>query len=291
MTIDEAKRIVDEYEFKSVTTPDEEFMLTEAMGLLIEKTKDTQWMIRLGGYYYDKQDFDLALKYYEMADSYGDEWAPEGLGYIWYYGRTGEKNYEKAFHYYERAAANGFVSSAVKVADMYKNGYYVEQDYGKYVSMIEQLYRETEQSPDISEKVGIYVRLARIRKEQGDEDEALRLFLEAKSMLAHELEYDQFFGDLNVMKWLIEDMYTIKNFDRADFDLYDLYYLLKEPVKVRFHFEGGEHVVEAAEESGGAAVCFDGRWFRTADDFFRGAELGGERLPALYYKLYGFEVM
>ena len=47
MTIEEAEKIVDEYEFKSVTTPDEDFMLTEAMEFLIDKTKDTKWMVRL----------------------------------------------------------------------------------------------------------------------------------------------------------------------------------------------------------------------------------------------------
>ena len=89
MTIREAKRIVDEYELKSVLSPDEEFILIEAFNYIIEEAKDPRYMVRLGGYYYEQKDFDLALKYYEMADSYGDGWAPEGLGYIWYYGRTG----------------------------------------------------------------------------------------------------------------------------------------------------------------------------------------------------------
>ena len=291
MTISEAKKIVEKYEFKSVTSPDEEFMLIEAFEFLIGETKDPQWMVRLGGYYYDKRNFDLALKYYEMADSYGDSWAAEGLGYIWYYGRTGVKDYEKAFHYYQKAANNGYISSAVKVADMYKNGYFVEKDYGKYVSMIEDLYRKTRRRGYSHEKVSIFTRLARIRKEQGDNDEALRLLLDAKSMLADQLEFNQFFGDLNVMKWLTEDLYEVTEFDRADFDLYDLYYLLREPVKVRFRYDGGEHTVESVKEPDGIAVNYDGKWFRTIDDFFRGAELNGERLPALYYKLYGFEVM
>ena len=110
-------------------------------------------------------------------------------------------------------------------------------------------------------------------------------------MLADELEFNQFFGDLNVMKWLTEDLYTVTEFDRADFDLYDLYYLMREPVKVRFRYNDEEHIAEAVKEEGGIAVSFDGKWFRTIDDFFRSAELNGERLPALYYRLYGFEVM
>ena len=290
MTIDEARKIVNEYEYKSILSEDEEFMLTEAFNYLIEETKDYQWMERLGGYYYGKRDFDLALKYYEMADSFGDPWAPEGLGYIWYYGRTGEKDYEKAFNYYQRAAENGFMRSAVKVADMYKNGYFVEKDNDKYVSMIEDLYNKCKDF-FAWDNIDIFVRLARIRKEQGKTVEAIDLFLRAKSMLADKLEMDQFFGDLNVMKWLIEDLYTIEDFDRADFDLYDLYYLCEKPVTVRFRYDDKVYTVEAVQESETVAVKFDGKWFKTVDDFFKKAELDGVRLPALYYKLYGFEVM
>ena len=111
MTIREAKDIVEKHELKSVLSPDEEFMLTEAFNYIIEETKDPRYMVRLVGYYYEQKNFDPALKYYEMADSYGDKWAPEGLGYIWCYGRTGEKDYEKAFNYYSKAAKNGFLRS------------------------------------------------------------------------------------------------------------------------------------------------------------------------------------
>ena len=68
MTITEARKIIREYEYKSVITDDEEFLLLEALEFMIDATKDTQWMVRLGGYHYDKRNFDLALKYYEMAD-------------------------------------------------------------------------------------------------------------------------------------------------------------------------------------------------------------------------------
>lgn len=67
MTIAEARRIINEYEYKSVITDDEEFLLLEALEFMIEATKETEWMVRLGGYYYEKRSFDLALKYYEIA--------------------------------------------------------------------------------------------------------------------------------------------------------------------------------------------------------------------------------
>ena len=52
-------------------------MLLEAIKYLVEETGSTKWMIELGGYYYEQKKFDLALKYYELADTYGDKWAPQ----------------------------------------------------------------------------------------------------------------------------------------------------------------------------------------------------------------------
>ena len=51
MTLKEAMAIIDKYEFKSVLTGDEEFLLLEALDFMIETTKETQWMVRLGGYH------------------------------------------------------------------------------------------------------------------------------------------------------------------------------------------------------------------------------------------------
>lgn len=291
MTIKEAKRIVNNYEYKSVLTEDEAFLLTEAMEFLIEETKDTDWMVRLGGYYYEQKDFDLALKYYEMADSYGDKWAAEGLGYIWYYGRTGEKDYEKAFKCFEKAAENGQLRSAMKVADMYKNGYYVEKDYDRYCSMVEDLYKKVQYSGQWDVWNDIAIRLGRIRKEQGKTEEAEELFMEARRYLVSKLSYNPFFGDLNVMKWLTEDLYEIREFDRADFDLYDLYYLLREPVTVGFRYHDKDYTVEAVQEPESVSVHFDGKWYKDVSDFFLKAEIDGDRLPVLYYELSAFRVM
>ena len=121
--------------FYRMDDPSEEdiFLYTEAMDYLIRETADPETMLDLGGYYYEKKHFDLALKYYEMAAEYKLPYAYDCLGYIWYYGRTGRRDFEKAFHYYSLAKDAGILEAAVKVADMYKNGYYVEKDYEKYV--------------------------------------------------------------------------------------------------------------------------------------------------------------
>ena len=38
-------------------------------------------------------------------------------------------------------------------------------------------------------------------------------------------------------------------------------------------------------------IRFDDEWYRTADDYFAKAQIGGELLTTLYEELYGFEVI
>ena len=90
---------------------------------------------------------------------------------------------------------------------------------------------------------------------------------------------------------MIGDIYQLRTFSKEVFDLYDLYYLMLTPVKIRFTFEGDTHEVEASEEDGQIAIRFDDRWFRTIDDFFLKAELDGELLTSRYEELFDFEVL
>ena len=70
MTITEAKRICREYYELTNPSEDETFIFTEALQYLIDRTKDPAYMLDLCGYYYEKRQFDLALKYYELAAEY-----------------------------------------------------------------------------------------------------------------------------------------------------------------------------------------------------------------------------
>ena len=292
MTVIEAKRIVREFYDKSNPTEDDRFLFTEAMRFLIEETKDSNAMLNLGAYYYEEKEFDLALKYYDMAAEYDNMIAISNLGYIWYYGRTGEKNYEKAFYYFDRAAKAGDTIAAYKVADMYKNGYYVEKDYEKYKEIIEDLYKKITEDYDPDAPLPeIYTRLAKIRSEAGDTKEALRLYDEARSSLEYRIQWHPFFGDRNIMKWMIADIYKLRKFDPKDFSLYDLYYLLSTPAKARFLFEETPYEVEAVNEEGGIAIRFGETWYRDIDDFFAKAELEGELLTTRFEELYGWEVL
>jgi hypothetical protein len=102
----------------------------------------------------------------------------------------------------------------IKVADMYKNGYYVDKDLKKYEQIIEDLYPKVKDMNNVFDPVPeVFTRLARIRKEQGRVDDVVDLYLYAKDFLAQRIRYNPFFGDLNMMKWLIDDLYEIIEFD------------------------------------------------------------------------------
>ena len=292
MTIIEAKRICENY--YNLTNPGEEdrFMYAEALDYLIRETKDSDYMVDLGAMYYEQRRFDLALKYYEMAAEYDNLYAISDLGYIWYYGRTGEKDYGKAFFYFDKARQMGDLIAAYKVADMYKNGFYVQQDYEKYKGIIEELYPQVADARLLEDPLPeVFTRLAKIRSKEGNREEALRLYDIARDFLSQRIQSHPFFGNLNIMKWMIADIYELREFDPASMDLYDLYHILAVPAKVRFTFEGIPHEAESMKEDELIAVRFDRKWYRTVDDFFKKAEIDGELLTTLYEELFDFEIV
>jgi hypothetical protein len=228
-----------------------------------------------------------------MAAECGHPAADVCLGYIWYYGRTGRRDFEKAFHYYSRSMEAGNLQAAYKVADMYRNGYYVEKDYEKYCAMIEKLYPKIQNAMYLNDPLPeIYTRLARIRMEQERYEEAGELLVAAKDFLAERIAVNPFFGDLNIMKWLEEDLYRLpEKPDPAEMDLYDLYEVLKKPALVRFRYGKAAYEVRSVMEDGACVINFAGKWYRTCDDFFAKAKLSGKLLTGICRELYGWEVL
>ena len=293
MTIREALDIRDEFFIDLTHTDEEVFIFTEAMEFLIRETKEPEYMMNLGGYYYEQRQFDLALKYYEMAAEQGDIDAFICLGYIWYYGRTGAKDYKKAFFYFCAGRDAGDLQAAYKVADMYKNGFFVEKDYEKYCSIIEDLYPKIKRARYLGDPLPeIFTRLARIRMDQKRYGEAQSLLIRAKDFLAQRIREHSFFGDLSIMKWLIHDMYSLpEKFRPTDIDLYDMYHFLEKPVKVTFRCcKKTELEIRSSMEDGVCVIQFGGRWFRDVDDFFAKAEYDGELLTTMYEEFIGWEV-
>jgi len=298
MTIKEAENIRDEFAENTNPSESDVFIFTEAMDYLISEKNRPSDMMFLGGVYYDMQHFDLALKYYEMAAALEYTPAYECLGYIWYYGRTGDRDYKKAFECFSKAAGRGDMVAQYKLADMYKNGYYVAKDLKKYEEIIEKAYRELEAYREREIRISveapipeINTRLARIKKDRGEIDEAIELYLDAKRFLGARIKYNSFFGNLNIMMWLIDDLYSMMEFDNENFDFYDLYYLLTKPNKIKFLYNDNEYMVESELDGNECVIKFNNRWYHDRKEFFSKATIEDEKLTSIYDELYGFKLV
>ena len=180
-TIESAKQVLDDYYDLVHSKYEDDIQFIHALDFLIQETNNPEYMVELGGWYYGQKQFDLAEDYYLMAAKLNYVDAYECLGYIYYYGRVGQPDYEKAFHYYKLASDQGNIVAAYKLADMYKNGYYVQKDYPKYVQIIKGLYPLLQGATNTFDPVPeVYSRLAKIYVEEGNEDQAIQLLLIAK---------------------------------------------------------------------------------------------------------------
>lgn len=295
MNVKEARNLVQEFHKISMPSEHEVLAFTEAMNFLIEAENNPEDMMHLGGYYYGARKFELALKYYNMAAALEYDEADDCLGYIWYYGRTGNKDYKKAFIHFSKSAERGNLQSAYKVADMYKNGYYVEKDYEKYCEIIEKLYLKIRYADNVFAPLPeIFTRLAKIRTKQGKKKEAIKLYLKAKDFLAQRITYSDFFGDLNIMNWLVNDLYELQTLDITDdFDLFDLYYLLKYGTyTISFYYNREKYLIESVQDKGSCEwrLKFEDESYKNIEDFMTNAHIGKNKLASINSELYDFKV-
>ena len=291
-TIESSKQILDDYYDLTQPTYEDDIQLINALEYLIKETNNPEYMVELGGWYYGQKQFDLAEEYYLMAAKLDYNNAYECLGYIYYYGRVGQPDYEKAFHYYKLASDQGNLVAAYKLADMYKNGYYVQKDYPKYVQIIKDLYPKIQGATNTFDPVPeIYSRLAKIYVEEGNEDQAIQLLLIAKEFQSQRLIYSQFFGDLTIMKYIVNDLYSLIQFDPDYMDLFDLYYALQKPCEVAIEILGEDHIIEAKYEDGLFFICMDDKNYEDVDQFFLKAKINGEPLSTQYVNVNYIEIL
>lgn len=291
MTIHEAEQmIIDAY--SNYSLPEEnKIQLIEALEFLIKETHAPVHITHLGSVHYGDKRFDLALKYYELAASYDYAIAYQCLGYIWYYGRCGTIDYKKAYECYCKAAELGDTVAEYKIGDMYKNGYYVEQNYEKHCEIVEKVYERIKDKDIFNEPISsVFLRMARIRKGQGKTEASIELLMKAKEALRKYFVYSPDFYEVENMRCIIEELYGLIPCDMQDLNIFDLLYVLKTPCNVSFYYEDKRYEVESSEENGYMTVRFGDKWYRSIKEFFEGAKIGDDLLVTLSYELYNFEV-
>lgn len=297
MTIEEALEYIDNYDENENTSDDEEFQYIECLKFMIEETHDSKYMMWLGGRYHASYQFDLSYKYYEMAAQYDNLDAYEGLGYIWLCGYLGKTDYKKAFEYFSKAAEQGNLVAEYKIADMYKEGYYVEKNIEKHEEMIEEIHSKLGLSSSIMDPVPeVNLRLARIRMAHGRTREAKTLLTHARSFLKHRIFYNAFFGYLVTMRAIIEEYYSLVEFDSRKIDIYDLFYLMERDYKVRLNHQGKTYYFEPSKEGSTTTVHLyseedaEGNWFTSIQSLFENPTINDDYLMNLCYEIYDWEV-
>ena len=292
MKYEDAMAIRDDYYEISEPSVDDDFAFTEALGELIRESGHPRYMAELAWFYCGRKRFDLEEKYLLMAAECGYGPAFEELGYMYYFGQNGEKDFAKAFEYYTKGAQpdeygnEGSLWCVYKLADMYRFGCYVAKDVGRYREMIEEAYGKVKNARTLGEPFPeIAYRLAGIRAEQGREQEALTLLRKAKRFLAERLSYDPFWGHIEVMGRIVLMMHRLAPSGGVKADFYDLFFLTQRPGSYALTRMGQPLVLSVTQDSEGLAIEFCGRYYRDFADLCGKASVDGRRVTEIYDEL------
>ena len=294
MTTIEAKKALINYYDKENPTKADEFVYTEALIYLIRSTKLPKYMVELAWFYSEKKLFDLELKYLEMAAEHGFVPAMEELGYMWYYGQHGARDYDKAFYYFSKGAENGKGKETLwcryKLADMYHFGFGVERDDGKYEKIIKAAWKEVNPPEYLNEPFPeIALRYAQIISGKGKKAEAAKILRKAKRFLAERLSSDPFWGYISVMERIVKVLYSLETFNMESADFYDLFYLTDLPGKYSFSYRRKAVTLEVTEEESEKAIRYAGKFYRSFAEFCEKAEIKGKKLTNIYDEIYDIE--
>ena len=267
MTKDEAYRIIKRFNQNDNPSKNDEFMYIEASSFLLETCDDKVIARDLGGYYYEKEKYDLAEKYYLIADRLGDFYAPIGLGYIYYYGRNGEKNFEKAFYYYNKAKDYND-EACLKIADMYHNGYGVLKDDKKYKKILFNLLKKNKNSDNPSSIIPeISHRIASIYIKEGKPDDAISILNKGYRFIKARLSYHTFWGNYIIARRIVTMLYELVEYDKEDISFMDLFYVLRTPKKVIFHYNLKDYLIESFIDNDNLYVKCEDKYYKSIEDF------------------------
>ncbi|MBP5261756.1 MAG: sel1 repeat family protein [Clostridiales bacterium] len=299
MTSTEANMIITDFYTSDMHSDADKFMFVEAMHLLIEEYQDPIDIYNLAWHYAEERRFDLYRKYLEQAAGMDYGQAYEGLGYVWYYGQTGKVDYKKAYDYFSKGAGCGDdmvkINCTLKLADMYRYGYYVDKDENRFRELMYEIYDMTQHPEQIHSVLPasellpdpyINIRIAEICMKDGGNDRAYRLLMEAKMILSDSIVSNPFWwGNIEEMENVVRLIHELDPEPAGLLDIYDIFWIGKRPSRIRFLYGDRQFVIECEEVDGSIAVRFDNKWYRDVRSFLEKAEIDGRKVIAEYYEL------
>lgn len=298
MNSQEAVHLIDLFYKKDNPSEKDESIYVNALKYLIENKQDAAAMSELAGFYYEKKQYDLAEKYYLLANKHGDSYAPVGLGYIYYYGRNGVKDYKKAFFYYSKAAKlYGNREAKMKIADMLENGYGCTKDLVAARQILLDLYTEIKDTTNLADPYPEVVhRLGAIYIAEGKGKDAVPMLERACDFIRYRIRVNPFWGNFVVAQKLIEELDSIYPPDEGDLiSFYDLFYVFQKPGVAKLIYHEKTYLIKAFEEEGKIKVKIGRKVYSSVYDFLENALFQGKHIYVIdleepYLLIHGSEL-
>lgn len=284
---------------------------------LIDQYDDMNAVMASGGDYYSDHDYSDAFREYTMAAGHEIPSGYIGLGYIWYYGRLGTTDYQKAYECFMHAVAlitgidfndlslsdlnqkiilenedeyDDLINAVYKVADMYEHGYYVEKSYAAFSALIEYLYdgiRNSGVSDYYMPEVELRMSEIVLHDNENQKDQALEYLYDARSRMIIRLEGDSFFGDYSVMKDIVLKVYDLSEFNPDEMDLYDLWYVMQKPCIVTFFCDSQKYEVSSGQDG---QINDRNRIYTSVDEWLQKAKIADKAVSFMIDDCSGFQI-
>ncbi len=296
---DEVQDLYDPYKEMSIIyrlddpTEEQQFRFVEAMKYLVETAyfegDIVAFSFNLAMYYRDIKEFELEKKYLEIGAEYDEDACKEELGLIWYYGLTGEQDYEKAYHYFVECDTR---RSRYMIADMYHDGHYVDIDRKKCREIIEALFNDValERNDPVFRVSTLFpeiaTRLVKLNIEENkDNESALDYLIDARKLLTIRQKNRPFWGNIKAMRKVLETIAEMYGTGHSFLDLYDLMTYEAQNAVVTFDYDGEEYKLIIFQNEGETIYQFEDRWYHGADDFLEKARIDGKRITTVMWGL------
>ncbi len=273
-----------EKESRTFLSNEDKFELKEALRYLSEVEHDGKAMAHLGGIYYEEENYPLAEKYYLASYEAGNKDIASGLGFIYFYGRTGAPNYEKALRYFSESAERGDLEAAMKIADMYRDGLGVKADKDEYERRVRELYEQAQLDDNVFSPVPeLAHRLAAIDIEKGNLEEAKSALLKGRLYIVTRIRCSAFWGNFIVARRIEALMDKLGMIDHRMPNFFDLLVLLKKPSEFALIYGGSNYSISSFMDEGKIRVKFNQEPYPSIEDFFRKASIKGRPVYMLEY--------
>ena len=283
-----------EHPSKKTFTEEEEFQIQELAKFIFEHEKSGNYASYLASEFIGHNKLDLALNYYELAIQYGYLPAYKFAGDLYYEGNLSSgKDLKKAFDYYVMATKTKKIGDGswenpytdvhneakMVLANMYKNGIYVEKDYEKYKDLINEVYKEVKDDDSDNEiKCDVFEEKANISLYENNLESSLNFLIDAACCCMDFYFQTFLIEQLYRLDELTNKTYEIMEIDINDIDFPDIFYLLKKPCKIKFTLNDKEHYIESLIEKGSIVINSENQWFRDAEEMVDRAVIDGEEL-------------